>query len=222
MPAWLAPLAAAAIGGIASAGGVQQANRANRQMAREQMAFQERMSNTAYQREVEDMRKAGLNPALAHFKGGASTPGGSTATMQDVVGPGINNAMRAREHFLNLENLRAEIALKKDTAFAARATGEKNSAEISRINQWRDFENAQQPFLLRQEQAAALAAELGLYGQRNEARANEILGVARPLLGDLFGSVRSLTGLLQGAASARLSRGRAAAVEDYTRRRQPR
>lgn len=43
--------------------------------------WQEQMSNTAYQRAVEDMKKAGLNPILAFQNGGASTPGGSAGTI---------------------------------------------------------------------------------------------------------------------------------------------
>lgn len=43
--------------------------------------WQEEMSNTAYQRAVEDMRKAGLNPILAFSNGGASTPGGAQGTI---------------------------------------------------------------------------------------------------------------------------------------------
>lgn len=44
-------------------------------------AWQERMSNTSYQRAMEDMRKAGLNPILAYAQGGASTPGGAQGTI---------------------------------------------------------------------------------------------------------------------------------------------
>jgi len=41
--------------------------------------FQERMSNTAYQRQVEDMKEAGINPMLAAMKGGgATTPSGGS------------------------------------------------------------------------------------------------------------------------------------------------
>nr|DAE25509.1 MAG TPA: minor capsid protein [Microviridae sp. ctQkk2] len=53
----------------------------NSAQAAKNRAWQEQMSNTAYQRAVEDMRKAGINPILAYQQGGASTPGGAQGTI---------------------------------------------------------------------------------------------------------------------------------------------
>lgn len=66
------------LGAGMQASSAEQINRQSIQLAREQMRFQERMSSTAHQRQVADLRKAGLNPILSATKGvGASTPGGA-------------------------------------------------------------------------------------------------------------------------------------------------
>jgi hypothetical protein len=69
----------------------QQFNREQAQISRD---WQERMSNTAYQRATQDLRKAGYNPALIVGQGGASTPSGATAysTSKQSHNTSINTA----------------------------------------------------------------------------------------------------------------------------------
>lgn len=100
MPAWLAPLIGAA--GSIIGGTMQNAAQAN--LSREQMKFQERMSSTAHQREVADLRAAGLNPMLSAMGGGgASSPGGSMPSVENVISPALNSAMALKRMAADLK-----------------------------------------------------------------------------------------------------------------------
>lgn len=73
-------------------GAQQEANAFSAQQAEIQREYETQMSNTAYQRQVADMRNAGLNPALMYggSASGASTPSVSSASSVDPGQPGLN------------------------------------------------------------------------------------------------------------------------------------
>jgi len=101
-----AGLAGAVIsGGLQIAGSAISGKRAQKE-AKRNRRFQERMSNTAYQRTMDDMRKAGLNPILAYKMGGATTPGGSMAQIPDL-GKAAGTAVQAYQAQANVAQTRA-------------------------------------------------------------------------------------------------------------------
>lgn len=135
----LAAGAASAIGGIASWFGGRSANESNAKSAREQMEFQERMSNSAWQRGVADMRKAGLNPMLAFTQGPASSPSGSMSTSTNAaagiphaINQGIGSAIQLQQLKTNMDNTAANTELAKAQALQSHSQAALNVTSSAR------------------------------------------------------------------------------------------
>jgi hypothetical protein len=99
----------AGIGGALSYKGAKKANEMNYRIAREQMAFQERMSGTAYQRAVQDMKQAGINPIMAFNQGGASSPGGASANMVNELSGSVSSAIQMARASADIRLVKSQI-----------------------------------------------------------------------------------------------------------------
>lgn len=103
-PVWAIP---AALGAASFLGG-ERRNRSQEAQSAKQMAFQREMSNTAHQRQIKDLKAAGLNPILSAKYGGASTPAGAMAQIQDTITPAINTGLQSLQTTTQAENVQEQ------------------------------------------------------------------------------------------------------------------
>lgn len=93
--------------------GQREANRMNRDMSREQMAFQERMSNTAHQREVTDLKAAGLNPVLSAGVG-SSSPSGAMPNIRSTAEGASSSSLALPRMMAEISSINANTQLAKE------------------------------------------------------------------------------------------------------------
>jgi hypothetical protein len=118
-----------AISGFLGYKGQKDTNVASAQQAQKQMDFQREMSNTAVQRRMADLKKAGINPILAGSKE-ASSPAGQQAPVGNKMQAALANATSAA----NIKNIQANTKLANTKANALAPAGTAGSTFDDMLN----------------------------------------------------------------------------------------
>lgn len=115
-------IAGSLLGGLFGRRGQKDANAQNLAIAREQMAFQERMASTQYQRAAKDLEAAGLNRILA-LGSPAAAPQGARAQMENPDAPlqkgiegAVHSALAATRLRQDIKQSQANIRLTNEQA----------------------------------------------------------------------------------------------------------
>lgn len=111
--------AALAVGALDFLGGMRQQD-VSSSAAQAQIDFQREMSNTAYQRQVADLKSAGINPMLVSKLGGASSPAGAMPQAFNVLGSAAQRGMDAYSSAMSAKKTEMDTFLAEEQAVLTR------------------------------------------------------------------------------------------------------
>lgn len=190
-----------AIGGLVGGilGSNSSAAKAKRQWEREQ-SWQEEQIRNAHQWEMEDLKAAGINPALTaggSGAGGASSPSGTEAISNNGLMQGIATALDAKRVNIEENNSESTGILATAQADQAKATAAKELSENELLQKYGDkkelanLANIYQNTATSAAQAQNLKANINLQQeQANKARAEtkELMRIHE--IGKMYGKMR--------------------------------
>ena len=166
----------------ANAGMMDKANDFNAWQADLNRGFQERVSSTAHQREVEDLKKAGLNPILS-ANAGASTPSGSSASsvappeMKNLISPALASARQMMQMTADLQKTGAEIDLLKSQKSKADVDTEVAKKGVPESELKNDFYDILRPYVKKMKEGLSSNA---VSEKRSPENAKKFFNMSKP------------------------------------------